>query len=315
MDMQKVLVICGPTATGKTNLALKIAQQLNGELISADSRQVYKGMDIITGKDLPTNIKPQTSNLRWRGKSLEYYVIFGIKVWLYDVVNPDEPFNVAFWRECAGLVIANILARGKLPIVVGGTGLYIKSLLENLANIDVPVNEELRKSLMSTKELQVKLIKLDEQRYYSMNESDRQNPRRLVRAIEITRNRFPSLKVREGLGVSYVVIGLTAPKEILFENIDKRVLQRIENGARLEYEAMHQKYTDNLPSMSAPGYADWDHWAVREQQYAKRQLVWFKKMPAVDWFDAPKTDFGAIIGACRRKLKSPTGPSSSPRSS
>jgi len=120
--MNKVLVICGPTATGKTALGLELAKKFNGELISADSRQVYVGMDLVTGKDLPVGTKPFISQIRWRDRFLKYYIIKNVNIWLYDIVNPDEPFNVAYWKEVADLVINDIHLRGKLPIVVGGTG-------------------------------------------------------------------------------------------------------------------------------------------------------------------------------------------------
>src|SRR3989339_1418163 len=124
MNMSKLLVVCGPTATGKTSLGLKMAQKFNGEIISADSRQVYAGMDIVTGKDLPPAVTSQVSNLSWQGRFLKYYEIEKIKVWGYDLVNPDQDFNVSFWNECAKILISDIRSRGKLPIIVGGTGLY-----------------------------------------------------------------------------------------------------------------------------------------------------------------------------------------------
>ena len=96
--MSKVLIISGPTATGKTKLALEIAQKFSGEIDSADSRQVYTGKNLIHGKDLPPNPKAQISSLKWRSKNLKYYVVDGIKIWLYDVVNPGEEFNVSFWK-------------------------------------------------------------------------------------------------------------------------------------------------------------------------------------------------------------------------
>src|SRR3989344_7163983 len=127
--MKNVFIICGPTATGKTKLALQLAKELDGELISADSRQVYVGNDIETGKDL------------------DLIRASGIKVWLYDVVNSSEKFSVSQWRKLARDAIKDILSRNKLPIVVGGSGLYIKSLVQDLPDIDVPYDKKLRTEL------------------------------------------------------------------------------------------------------------------------------------------------------------------------
>lgn len=238
--MSKVLVICGPTATGKTKFALELAKELNGELISADSRQVYKGHDLETGKDLDL-IKSS-----------------GIKVWLIDLLNSGEEFSVANWRKMADEAIKNILSRGKLPIVVGGSGLYIRALTENLSSVDVPRDLDLRKELekKSVSELFNYLKQLNSDKAMSLNDSDRQNPRRLIRAIEIAKTP-PSLESREGWGVSYLQIGLTAPKEILIDRIKKRVKKRNLNETfeRIEINIM------------------------------KQQLTWFKKYSKGIWFD------------------------------
>lgn len=187
--MNKVLIICGPTAAGKTKFALEIARKYAGEVISADSRQVYTGSDIITGKDVQSGTS-QTSNLKWQNRFLKYYEISGVKVWLYDVVSPGESFNVSFWHECAKLVIRNIVRWNKLPIVVGGSGLFVKSLTQDLSQISIPPNVNLRKQLAdkSVKYLFSYLNKIDSFKAASLNISDRHNPRRLIRAIEISQS-------------------------------------------------------------------------------------------------------------------------------
>ncbi len=124
--MNKLLVICGPTATGKTVLAAEIAKQFNGELVSADSRQVYRSMDICTGKDRPD-----------------------VPIWLYDIVDPDEEFSVSQWVVLARGAIADIHKRNKLPIVVGGTGLYIHALLYPFETINIPPDRTLRNKLQA----------------------------------------------------------------------------------------------------------------------------------------------------------------------
>ncbi len=282
--MNKVLVMCGPTATGKTNFALEIAKELDGELVSADSRQVYKEINIINGKDLPANIKYQISNIQWKDRYLQYYLIQDIKVWLYDIVLPNEEFNVSFWHECALKMISDIHSRGKLPIIVGGTGLYIKSLTENIETIDIPINKSLRKQLevQTTEELFNLLQSLDSSRATQLNDSDKNNPRRLIRAIEVAKN-TDRRKSKNNPYLDILEIGLTNEKNQLFINIEKRVDARIASGAQAEYNYLREKYDLNLPSMKMPGIADWESWKLREQQYARRQLVWFQKFPAIKW--------------------------------
>lgn len=245
--MKKALIICGPTATGKTKLALQLAKELDGELVSADSRQVYVGNDIETGKD-----KDIIENS-------------GIKIWLLDVLNQNEEFSVAAWRKLALEAISNILLRGKLPIVVGGSGLYIKSLTQDLPDIDIPIDKKLRKKLenKTAKELFDYLKSINPVKSESLNNSDKNNPRRLIRAIEIAQR--PSLEAREGLGVSYLQIGLTAPREFLEEKIRNRVKER-----KLD-KSFEQK----------------------EINIMKKQLVWFKKQPHTTWFDISTPGWGA----------------------
>lgn len=256
--MRKVIIICGPTATGKTKFALQLAKELNGELISADSRQVYIGNDVETGKDLHLNTS-------------------GIKIWLYDVVNSGEEFSVSAWRRLAQDAIKDILARDKLPIVVGGSGLYIKSLVQNLPDIDVPYDKKLRKEMenKSQEELFDYLKSINSQKAHSLNNSDKYNPRRLIRAIEISQS--PSPKVGEGLGVRYIQVGLTAPKKYLEEKIRQRVRER---KLDVSFEAT-------------------------EINIMKKQLVWFKKQPDIYWIDVSKVGSSDIINLCLERLKSP----------
>ena len=159
----KLLIICGPTATGKTALAAKLAKKFNGELISADSRQVYRGRDLETNKERPASPAGGPD----------------VPIWLYDVVNSGEEFGVSQWVKLARLAIENIPKRNKLPIVVGGTGLYIKALLEPFETIDIPPDFKLRKKNLSVQQLQRMVPR------GNMNESDWNNPRRLIRKIEI----------------------------------------------------------------------------------------------------------------------------------
>lgn len=294
--MKKVLVICGPTTTGKTAFGMEVAKKYNGEIISADSRQVYTGMDIVTGKDLPPGSKPIESNLKWRGRKLKYYSVDGINIWLYDIISPDEPFNVAFWNEAASLVISDIQSRGKTPVVVGGTGLYIKSLSGNLTLISNPPNPGLRDRLSDkpVNYLFNYLNRLDPAKSASLNVSDKHNPRRLIRAVEIVlagNKQYLSNKSGKGTDKNYLQIGLIAPVLFLKEKIDKRITDRMINGALTEVKALVNRYGWDLPSMTACGYRAFksdnflNKWKISEGQYIRRQFTWFKKQPDIHWFD------------------------------
>lgn len=298
MNFEPILIICGPTATGKTSFALDLCQKINGEILSADSRQVYKQMDIVTGKDVPPGQFLVESNIKWRDRNLGYYDIDGVPVWLYDIVAPDEPFNVSFWNEAATLLIKDIQNRDKMPVVVGGTGLYIKSLVSPIDTIASPPNYLLRDKLKQKKpeELMEILDKLDSVKAASLNVSDRQNPRRLVRAIELGLN-ADSQKPQGELPFPSQQIGLTGPMSFLKERIVKRVEERIVAGALEESQSLKANYGYNFPSMSASGYKafqypDWkEKWITLENQYLKRQLTWFKKQPDVHWFDISVPDW------------------------
>ena len=310
MISTKVLIICGPTATGKTRFGLQMAKKFKGEIVSADSRQVYVGMDIVTGKDIPYNLKPITSNLQWRDRKLKYYLIDSAKIWLYDVVNPNEPFNVAFWKECADLVIADIFRRNRLPIVVGGTGLYLKSLTvgqmsQSLSKISILPNPQLRSKLKDRNVAYLfnYLNRIDPARAAVLNISDRANPRRLIRAIEIAlssnqpppsllaKTRAEGENLREGRGVSYLTIGLTAPRAELYRRVDLRVDDRLRQGAEAECQRLVSKYGWDLPSFTASGYRALRSsepktiWSNLEHAYIRRQLTWFTHKPDVRWFD------------------------------
>ncbi len=218
---RNLLIISGPTASGKTDLALKLAKGFNGELISADSRQIYKGMDVVTGKDLPVNSKlnkvsfcidaeqSDTESVQEKDRSpmsrfsrLEddmatgFYEINGIKLWGLDIVEPDEDFDVSHFISYATSVIDDIWKRGNLPIIVGGTGFWIRSLISLPDTVGVSINKKLRQELdeLSVTDLHARLKKIDSNKFEKMNNSDRNNPRRLVRAIEVGEHKMSNIK-------------------------------------------------------------------------------------------------------------------------
>lgn len=304
--MNKLLIICGPTATGKTALGLKIAKQFNGEIISADSRQVYKGMDIGTGKDLPKNVKWQNSNVKWSGKKVGFHTVNDTKMWGYDVVKPHESFNVSHYIEITRNILGSVWNRGKLPIVVGGTGLYIDSLLNPPETATVKPNRLLRKKLVNypINKLQHILEELNPTRFNQMNSSDQNNPRRLVRAIEIARagkTKINNHQKIKPLQAETLWIGLTLPRATLNQQIKQRVGERLSQGMEKEVESLTRLYPDwKYPALSATGYQEVrahlsrkmtkqeaaKTWVMREQQYARRQITWFKKNPNIYWLPA-----------------------------
>lgn len=297
--MKKLIVILGPTSTGKTDLALSIAKKFNGELVSTDSRQLYKGLDIGTGK-LPN----EDSQIK---KGQGFWEINKIKIWMYDLVDPKIQYNVADYVKEASKVIEKIGQGGKLPIIVGGTGLYIKALLEGLDSLSTPVDKKLRKKLqkLTKEQLQKKLQTVSVKRWENMNYSDQQNPRRLIRAIEIHSNsKFKIQRSKLQFKVqnySILKIGLTAKRDILYHKSDERVLSRMKQG--MIKEAMElRKHGVSLERMRQLGLeygvlADFlDGRIKREEElvgtlknkihgYIRRQQTWFSKEKNVFWFD------------------------------
>ena len=314
--MKKLLVVCGLTATGKTALAVELAKKFNGEIVSADSRQAYREMDVGTGKDLPanSNLKSQMSNLNLKSKNLTigFYEVEGVKIWLYDIAEPDYRFSVADYVKCSEVVIKDIWKRGKLPILVGGTGFYIKALIDGIETLSVPPDWELREKLrnLEVKKLREILKKIAPERLEKMNESDRNNPRRLIRAIEIVKKiQNPKSKIQNKFKIknsklkidNLLIIGLKAAYEVLYERIDKRVEERVRQGIIKEIQKLIEKGYNWKNSVlgTTIGYREWQlffegkalkkeaiqRWKFAEHAYARRQMTWFKKDKRIHWFD------------------------------
>jgi tRNA dimethylallyltransferase len=276
--MNQLLCIVGPTGTGKTTRATQEFQKNPSIIISADSRQVYRGMDIVTGKDHPKNI-----------------LIYGI-----DILNPDEQCSVSVWYDSVIPHIVTAWEEDKQVIIVGGTGLYVTAITNGIATMKVPINLALRKELepLSISELQQKLHVLDEEKFTSMNHSDVCNPRRLIRAIEIaiapTKLQSTDLCKHESK-----IIGLKYFDDRVYRSkVHERVLSRLSQGAIEETKKLLAKYDRSLQSMSAIGYKSIvkylentitesemiEEWVSGELAYAKRQMTWFRKQPVI-WYD------------------------------
>ncbi len=322
--MDKLLVICGPTATGKTKLALHLAKVLTsdkkgsglkGELVSADSRQIYRSLDIGTGKDISKNAKYKLPAGKRGLKLGGYYQIGESKIWGYDLTGPKQEFSVAQYVKIAEKIIEDIWSRNKLPILVGGTGLYIKAIVDGIPTISIPKNMKLRRSLEKKKraELFEMLAQIGPMKAAAMNYSDKRNPRRLVRAIEVAQWKLKN-KLKEDDSrkkFSTLIIGLKAEKRVLSERINKRVKIRVKMGLEKEIEKLLKEgVTWKHQSMNSLGYKQWKayfkkhlvrkvsvsekekdrnevmrKWEKEESRYSKKQMTWFRRDKRIEWFD------------------------------
>ncbi len=298
----KLLVILGSTSTGKTDLGLQLAKKYQGEIVSADSRQVYKYLDIGTGK-LPASFEELE-----RGDS--YWEIDGIKIWMYDTVNPMEKFNLYEYIKRSNEVIYEIAGRGKLPILVGGTGLYIRSLLEGISNFGIAENSDLREELEELNTAEIKK-RIDSEILKDLNNSDLNNKRRLIRLVEISRgSNEMSGESFEGLEKKYDVlkIGLATDRDILRGKISHRLISRINQGMIDESKDLLEKEILSFKRMEELGL-EYRYLAkfikgeiksieeflniltIKIGQFAKRQETWFKKEKDVSWFDVSETGY------------------------
>lgn len=320
--MLNCFVITGQTATGKTEYALKLAQQYNGELINCDSRQVYKKLDIITGKDLYQYSVFRSQYLVLNKFDIGYYLIQNTeykiqntKLWLYDIINPNQYFSSFDWVQCAIPVIKDIIKRGKTPIIVGGTYLYLKHLLYGFETETIPPNWELRKKLNSKSViyLQNKLKKINIAQFNRLNYSDRNNPQRLIRKIEICK--YISLRGSQRTSTNEVIsstnnklnlknlnINLVGfyyqDKQKLKNQIITRVEKRLKIGAIKEVKLLLKSgYSSDDPGLKTIGYQqiikylnkDYSleeaktDWVNKEVQYAKRQITFMKQNTSIKW--------------------------------
>lgn len=279
IDKIKIIVILGPTATGKSDLAVKLAKRFNGEVVSADSRQVYKEMDLGSGK-----ITKKEMN--------------GIPHYLLDVASPKRNFNVLKYQKMAETAIVNISKREKLPILCGGTAFYLRAITDGIILPKIKPNAALRKILekKSTLELFNQLKKIDPRRAKSI---ENKNPRRLIRAIEIvTESKSPVSLLRKDTKFLSLKIGVNKDREILDKAIKKRIIDRLKIGMIEEVEKLRNL---GLSWKRIESFGLEYRWIARYLQkkisqeemidslyrdtvkFSKKQMTWFKKEKDINW--------------------------------
>ncbi len=272
----KILVILGPTASGKTSLAVKLAYEFNGEIISADSRQVFRGMDIGTGKDLGEY------------GNIPYHLI--------DVVNPEEEFNLLKYQKLVSKAIKDILSRGKLPIIAGGTGLYLQAIVDGY-QLDKNVPNPKRRAELETMTVSELFALLENEKLefaHSLNNSDKNNPRRLIRYIEIMESgETPKKTVKKIVPYDFLLLGLQQDDEIMRARIIKRIKDRLDNEDMIgEVERLIDEGV-SLARLNSFGleyrHIAWylqdklnydemvDRLGLATYRFAKRQKTWFKR--------------------------------------
>ena len=288
--MNKIIVMLGPTASGKTSLSIKLAKLFNGEVISADSRQVYKGMDIGTGKITKKEMQ-------------------GIPHHLLDVASPKSRFTVTKFKELGQKAILNIIKKNKLPFIVGGTGFYIDSLFNDNFIPEVKPDWKLRKKLekLTKQQLFAKLKKLDPRRAKNI---DRNNPRRLIRAIEIvlkTKMPVPLIKAPQ-LKYNVLFLGIKHDKDELKKLIHKRLIERLNFGMLDEAKKLRKiisfkKMEDfgleyRYMALYLQKKITYDEFVSRLEKeiehYAKRQMTWFKRNRKTQWVKSKKEAMKSI---------------------
>ena len=284
-----VYVIGGPTASGKSNLAVELAKRINGEIISADSMQIYKDMNIGTAKITPEEMQ-------------------GINHYLIDFVSPDERYSVSSFKKDAEKAIEAILAKGKVPIIVGGTGLYIDSLILGIEFQDEKIDTEYRESLNKIAEEQglQKLYNMAQEiDPVAMKKISENDKKRIIRVLEIyhktgkTKTEQELESRKSEIKYNYKVFAITMDRQVLYEKIEKRVHKMIEQGLIDEVQGILNKYQKFPTAMQGLGYKEvveyLENKTTKEEMvekikketrhYAKRQLTWFRKNKNIIWLN------------------------------
>jgi len=295
------IVITGPTASGKTAVAAEVAKLINGEIISADSRQVYKYLDVGTNKSGEWNA----------GKKARYFK--GIPQYLTDLIEPNESFSAGDFAKLAKEKINQLKRCGKTPIIVGGTGLYIKALIDGLAPLpgkDYKIRQKLESDLKTRgiEYLYEKLKKVDPE----SAEKNAKNPQRLIRALEIfDLTGMPITRLHKKTipsGENFLQFGLSWPREVLYRNIDQRTEEMIKTGIIEETKTVLEKgFVASSEAFRSIGYKyvleylsgeinkkESEELISRDtRRYAKRQITWFKRDKRISWIELKETAFNA----------------------
>ncbi len=294
--LPKLITIGGPTASGKTEIAIKLAKQFQGEIISADSRSIYKELNIGTAKP---DLKKQ--NGLYTYKSIPHYLV--------NIVSPDQKFSVAQFKPKAVLKIKEILKRNKTPFLVGGTGLYIKSVVENYSFPGIAADKKLRKKLKNIQKkkglkfLWKRLKKLDPK---ANKVVDKKNPRRVIRALEVCLKKgkpYSKTRAKKEPNFESLQLGIKLAKKKIDKKINKRVEKMIKLGLIKEVKELVKKYGyDNIVLNNTIGYQEIIPYLKNEiskekaieniktntKQYSRRQLTWFKQQKNINWIKTLK---------------------------
>ena len=299
----KVIVIVGPTASGKTGASIELAKRVNGEIVSADSMQIYKHMDIGTAK-----VTLEEAD--------------GIKHYMIDVVNPDENFNVAIYKKMAEESIREIIEKGKTPIIVGGTGLYVNTLVNGIELNEVEDDGQVRILLEKRLEdegidaLFEELEKIDPE---AASVIDKNNVRRVIRALEVykitgkTKTELDKESIKEP-PFDYAIYGILTEREKLYERINYRVALMIEQGLVNEVKTLREKYQFSKTALQGLGYKEVidyldgncthaemvEKLKMETRRYAKRQITWFKRDERIKWIERDKI---VDVIVCENDLK------------
>lgn len=306
--MTKVIAIVGPTAVGKTNLSLQLAKKLNAEIISGDSMQVYRHLNIGTAKIMPAEMQE-------------------IKHYLIDVRNFDERFSVAEFKTLATKKIEQITSQQKLPLIVGGTGFYIQSLTDNLALGNDQYDDQTQQirqqwqqyyKTYGAQQLWQQLNQIDPQAAVTIAPT---NVRRVIRAIEVTlKTGTPfSQQFQANSQLNFKLIGLTTDRKILYQRINHRVDEMITAGLEQEARWLFDQNGGQFQSGKGIGYREFFKYFAQQQDltttineikqdsrhYAKRQLTWFRNKMDVQWFDivSGKNTIEEIVNVCQQWLQ------------
>lgn len=288
MDKPKVIVICGPTASGKTSLSISLAKKINGEIVSCDSMQIYKEMDIGSAK--PTVEEMQE-----------------IKHYLVDFVSPEKRYSVSEYKEDASKAIEEIINKGKTPIIVGGTGLYLNSLIYNIQYNEMEVDLNYRRELEKEAEeygLEVLYNRAKEIDPEAMEKVSANDKKRITRVLEIYnatgRNKTElEKKSRKEVPYNYLIFGINMERSILYDRINKRVDIMLEQGLIEEVKNLINKYSNMPTAMQGLGYKEVKEFLdgniskeemieeikMETRRYAKRQITWFKRIENIIWLD------------------------------